>query len=215
MLKVLNRSLVPSNLWEFTEEKSGAYFRVNTYAELIKQIESHRRANPSLELDLAEGWEERLDDEICRQNSIEVSHCGHPGKPQLNKSLEVGAPQVRAFLSLLQKTLIRTVTRKGLPLVSPEEAERRAQICVNCPQNSDITGCTGCSGILRRIADLIPEGRKSSVDDRLQFCGNRVEDDGLHAGCGCSNRLSIHFEKDFLEEISPPDADYAPGCWKA
>lgn len=216
LLKVLNRSLVPKNLWEYAQDETGAYFQSMDYKDLIRQIESHRRANPSLGMDLEEGWRDRLDDEICRQNSIEVSHCGAPPKPEANQGMQIGAPQVRSFLHILKKVLLRLVISGELPVVTPEEAERRAQICLNCPQNGPVTGCDGCSGFLQRIADMLPQGRKTTVDDRLQYCADWKDANGIvHSGCGCALRLAVHFRKDVLDQASPPDAEYFEGCWKA
>lgn len=79
------------------------------------------------------------------------------------------------------------------------EAERRAQICAQCPKNVDVAGCAWCSGMLSAALELL-SGRSTHFDGLLRHC----------EVCGCNNRVAVHFP------MSAVDAtlDYPEWCWK-
>jgi hypothetical protein len=87
--------------------------------------------------------------------------------------------------------------------VAEEEAERRAAICAACPQNIEVTGCTGCHNIVNTITGFLGN-RATGYDDQLKGC--RV--------CGCSNRAQVHVPLDVLHKGVTPEIEFPTECWK-
>jgi hypothetical protein len=81
------------------------------------------------------------------------------------------------------------------PLVSIEEAERRAYICRMCPYLVPVEGCSGCVNLIGRLTQLV-SGRSTKHDEVLGACGL----------CGCSAMAKVHFEQTTVP--NPPE-----WCW--
>lgn len=102
---------------------------------------------------------------------------------------------------------IKAVAEKialGSQFVPQEEAERRAEICVRCPQNLPAHGCAGCA----KIAEMLTPGmsaKHTREDDRLKNC----------SVCKCYNRMQVHFPLDILRSSGSIDGVYPEWCWKA
>jgi hypothetical protein len=99
------------------------------------------------------------------------------------------------FLHYLQALKARW--SNGLPLVSKEEALRRAHICNVCPQKSQVNGCYGCSGISKLLMH-IPE----------KFMEN-------NAGCGvckCYLNNKVWMGEEVLS-VDSRDLEYPSDCW--
>jgi hypothetical protein len=71
----------------------------------------------------------------------------------------------------------------GNPLVSQEEADRRASICRACPMNGPIAGgCASCSAGAELLG-LLVRGRTTPYDDKLSNC--RI--------CACFIKTAVHW----------------------
>lgn len=107
------------------------------------------------------------------------------------------------FFSIVQFTqaLVHKLTKADF-FVSQEEAERRARICLRCPENSKNL-CTTCNGLRSLAAALIGNRQATSVDAKLEAC----------AVCGCALRAKLHVNRAYIAESAKRLKEYPPYCW--
>ena len=205
LLAVLNRVKCPPGGWSWTDPDTNVKIQTLAYVDLIRQVEAYFDAN---KLPKVENWRAVVDDEICRQNGIEDSHCGEPAKPAPIPPERALQPQ--DLLNFLKT--VRQWASKGFSFVSSAEAERRAAICATCPQNIAVPGCTGCQGILNYVRETLNrranhrglEPKVTSKDDQLQNCGV----------CGCVLEVKVHLPLEVATYAKPPGGrTYPPHCW--
>jgi hypothetical protein len=188
-MKVSNKRVGTPNQWKYVQPESGAVFHGLSYWGIVDQVREHRRA---MKYDLAEGWEERFQDDLCRQN-LEVPCSGRP----------VDRTKRKLTIADLRRFMATLVNFKG-ELVSREEAERRAIICSTCPMNREVAGCWGCGGILAEVTKFLT-GRTTSRDKSLDSC----------AVCGCVLRAKIHLPMDVIKSSEiRAKLEYPEGCWQ-
>ena len=101
--------------------------------------------------------------------------------------------------------------KDGAPVVSPELAEQRGEICSKCPLNTQSAWWEKISK--DPIADTIREWIQ--IKDKMQIGVKAEQDLGMCRACGCCIRLKIweplHY---ILEHTSPEMMDkYIPECW--
>lgn len=136
----------------------------------------------------------RVEDYIC-QLSPKGFCKGGPDQPR------VPFLSVNSIRDMTRLILNRTF-RGDAVLVPSEEAERRARICANCPQN--LHGiCTSCLG--NEFQDvfrwLIARRRETKLDSVLDTCGV----------CGCLLRAKVHVSLDELAKMDKKT--YPENCW--
>lgn len=91
---------------------------------------------------------------------------------------------------------------RGEPVyASQPEADRRAEICAACRDNTSVT-CGGCTGIIA-LANLFILGRTVKRQAELGAC--RI--------CGCWIPAKIWCSKQVLERLVKPGTDYPENCW--
>jgi hypothetical protein len=87
--------------------------------------------------------------------------------------------------------------------VPQEEAERRAAICSECPENGEqeIATCVGCftAKFVTQAAEALST-KHSSFDSRLNTCKK----------CQCSLVLKIHVNR---EAMVDKEIDWPKPCW--
>lgn len=85
-------------------------------------------------------------------------------------------------------------------IVLQGEAERRAQICMRCPENKEWkTGCGECTSNIDRLSKLVRSGHALARDRKLKAC----------SVLGQENRAAVWLKRDRLSS-----ADNLPGhCW--
>ena len=166
---------------------------------LLRNIREWRRAN---------GWpqglglEDEVEQEVCLRYSVECAETDPRLAP--NRRFTI-ADVVTGTRAMLRQALA------GNPLVSLEEAERRAEICSRCPFNAPISGgCAACSGGAELMALLI-KGRTTCHDDKLSNC--RI--------CSCYLRTAVHMDVEpqwgALSDSQREQYEFAHhrlGCWK-
>lgn len=204
-LAVVSKVKCPPGGWNYTDPETGARFHQLSYRELIRQVSAYMEANSIPKVD---GWRLMLDDEICRQNEIEDTHCGQPEKPRpIAKDRKLGPADLLGFL----KT-VRQWSSKGFSFVDREEAERRAAICATCPHNIEVPGCSGCLGILSYVRETLHrranhrglEAKITELDDQLKNC----------EVCGCVLEVKVHLPMEVATYVKPPGGRIYPShCW--
>jgi hypothetical protein len=83
------------------------------------------------------------------------------------------------------------------PFVSVEEANRRAQVCANCPMHVAMSGCRSC-GTVNEWLMAVPEGL--------------VHDLGACGACGCHLPTKVWLAKEVIASDSR-DISYPSNCW--
>jgi len=164
----------------------------------MDEIAIHRARNS---LDLSPGWQDRVVSEMCAQNGWTGAVCFDR---EADASQGISSGDVKNFLNVLGNVLA-----SGGSLVEQEEAERRAAICTECPQNIEVPGCLGmCPGsvaklLLRFAAAFQGRTLQTSRDAELKSCGV----------CGCANAAQVHVSLETLARVRGDFVFPAP-CWK-
>ena len=166
---------------------------------LARNIREWRRAN---------GWpqglglEDEIEREVCLRYSVECADVD----PRLAQNRHFTISDVVTGT----KAMINQVSA-GNPLVSPEEANARAAICVRCPMNGPISGgCSMCNAGAELIG-LLVHGRSTPHDDKLSNC--RI--------CSCylkrAVQMAIEPQWNALSDAQREQFRYAHisfNCWK-
>ena len=100
----------------------------------------------------------------------------------------------------------------GSPIVSDEEAERRAKICLSCPWHMEISWpCSGACGELKDYVQDIIGSKRTSVDAALKSCGV----------CSCWTGIAVYvpleIQRSVLNEDQKKQFETAAEewhCWK-
>jgi hypothetical protein len=199
VLKILHT--IPPGGWTYTQENSGLKVTGGNYAELRERVRVHRDNNryangPQLDEEIQTQICEKMREEDRPRWCVDPAALPKPSVPFRSVSVH----DVRNFLRVLGGWV-----KGGFQFVDQGEANRRAELCANCPKNVPITGCAGCSHIAPLLTQTIGQ-RRTPFDDRLEGC----------EACGCSNRAQCWIPYSVLKEgitssmVWP--ADYA--CWK-
>lgn len=189
----ISTSVVPPEGWRFLDHQ--ILFQEQTFNDLVKKVIDFRSANS---FDIGNP-EQEIMDSICRNFP---STC--IDMPSVhNTPIE----RIKSFVQTLFNYFV-----DGAQLVQQEEADRRAEICVQCHANLDggqarTQGCCGAKNIEDKTIEVtrkqILKEKKTSVDDRLKSC----------FVCGCENKLAVWFPVKYL--LKKEDANAFPVfCWR-
>lgn len=186
------KSLGPPGGWKYTQPESKHVFTGISWNQLFEKVRKHRAGNG---YDLGEGWEQRFEEEFCRQNQL----LGTRWCPQEDHQDKLpgcgGYESVRRFLN----SAWNVVKAKGDVFVEKEEAERRAAICASCLMNATVPACYGCNGFREMIAKI--RGSRSTVQDQhLRQC----------AVCCCENSVKVWIKEEVVDNTG---LEYPDHCW--
>lgn len=196
MLRYADRTVTPpGGAYVFTQLESGFRFRQVAFLDLVKEIKDHRKAN---NFPLGPNFEADVEDASCRemlQMFPNYEGClDETGGRAAYKGRSWSLSDVRHFLNVMAAWI-----SKGAQFVPQEEAERRAHICIGCPENVQLAACLGCSGVSSAVS-AIKGSRHTSVDDRLRTCN----------ACGCQLAVKCWMPKEALKRDG---VEYPPHCW--
>jgi hypothetical protein len=186
MMRVYRPGQGIENDWRYVQPETGAVFTSFSYWGLKEVVQKHRQA---MELDQAPGWEERFQDDLCKQN--EEAPC--IGRPKGLDGRKLSLQDLRRFMN--------TLANWDGTLVSREEAERRAAICSTCPKNQFVRGCWGCSGFVKQVVKLLQGNSGTTRDRALESC----------SVCGCVLRAKVWMP---LESVDNTGLEYPEHCWQ-
>lgn len=189
-----HRGSTPPTGYVFEVEHEGEkfVFQASTKTDLLRQLRvwhSRKEVPWPGESEM----EARVEDFICRLTP--PGFCVGGDRPKVPF---LSVPAIRDA----SKLMLNRVIRGTKTLVPPEEAERRARICANCPQN--LHGiCTSCAG--NEFHDifqwLIRRGRRTEFDQVLDTCYT----------CGCLLQAKVHVSLDELAKLEKHS--YPENCW--
>jgi len=179
-------NITPPNGYTITFP-SGHVITANHPNTFLEQCFKYIEANG---LDSSTGWADRIWDEYCKQN--ERVDC-----------VDTEAPEPRFTKDDLRQFGV-TVGRwldGGGQWVSTELSESRAKVCLTCPKNIHVGGCSGCKGVLEWLTGILGRRRDPS-DDGLRSCSI------CHCFLSMKTRVSMEVMSD-----SPPAEDFPTWCW--
>ncbi len=196
-LKAKNR--VPyGGYWNPIDPLTGIRVSAGNWDHLMTKVREQRKANGApigLELENeVEAW-------CCLSNPDEVEVIDErlPKRRSLNLDDVVRGTQVILAFKLA-----------GSPLVSQDESNRRAAICVRCPLNLMWqTSCSVCDKIDDIVLGVVGAVR-TPYDQNLRACNV----------CGCSLKAAVHLPNDILNRANNAEMNSAFevaadvfGCW--
>lgn len=164
----IGRGKVPPNGWHF-QVAPGIMLEAINEEELVKQIFEYR-----LRHNIPVGDIERdIDDYYC---SRWPKVCHKEPKDWENIPKTASAAPSESLMHRVTRwaaMMVHGQPKGGFSLVSAEEANRRAGICVGCPRNQPWrTGCSGCSS---SSATVLAQIRKlQTVKQQGELVGCRV-----------------------------------------
>lgn len=186
-MRVLRPGESTNNEWRYIQPETTAVFYGLSYWAVRDAVRNHRAA---MKLDLSSGWEERFQDELCRQNEEVI--CDRMKKANAVPASGITLDDLKRFMNTL-------ISQRG-ELVDKEEAERRATICATCPKNTVVRGCWGCFG-LGKLVQLFLGKNGTSKDRALDAC----------SVCKCVLRAKVWLK---LETIDNSGLEYPDHCWQ-
>lgn len=193
-MKILQDVESPPGGWKMTVPQTGVTLTAPFAKSLRNKVRAHLDANDIEEPDDFEEWFEEL---TCRESG-HPTLCGNP-PPALSEKQRLITPSkakrfMRTVLTLLQD-------RK---LVSREEAQRRMDICAECPMAGDIGYCWGCETLYRKIRRMLQSSPVEPPKGK-RFC----------MACSCLLKAKTYIPNDTLDKAEKGDRpEYAKGCWR-
>lgn len=191
--------------WWFYSEESDTWVFGGCYSDLVEHLREHLITN---KLPVPADLDGAVQEFICSNTPGNWKN-GCVAVDERGFSLTVTLALVKRWL------LTMAAYSKDGELVSQEEAERRANICLACHYRTPITGCKGCGQSLGGMMTKLLINRATDRDEQLTACGV----------CGCAQKAMIWFPNETLDKgsagLSYPsdtggrDAEGQPvPCWR-
>ena len=203
--RILDKSTPPPGGWYWVEPSTQRIFKHYARDAFFQEIRDHRLRQG---IPIEPGWEERIEDEICRNNphwGREV--CGRTERYGERRPVSLAAMQ--SFLNVVGHWVAGILHGKEV-FVSQEEAEKRAEICASCDLNVNIAGsCGACADRIARALAVIGS-RRTKLDEKLGACSI----------CSCALRAAVHVPIEpqiagLSEELKEDFRKVSSYCWKA
>lgn len=198
MYKFINKFQVPPSGYQWIDPDTGAMISARCYDHFVDLVNSHRQGN-----DLSLIPESDMQHQNCSRlsGSAFTQFCMSDAPISTVDGVRLHATDIaRGTKAILAFKMARS------PLVSHEEAERRAAICQRCPYNAPYRmPCNGMCGELLGIVKAIVGGERTSNDDKLHAC----------AVCKCSLAAKVHVPKNILDKADTKEIkeSYPNDCW--
>lgn len=182
MIKLKN-GIVPPGRWHYKDRPYGAFYSKEKLfeAETNYRLENHIPV-ADVEGDITE-W-------ICEKWPNQCTGAGHLAADHPSRQ-EKMVDKVARWATKWMKW--------GFPLVLPDQAEKRAKICLQCPNNVGWeTGCGSCTSHANRSLALVRQNREVKDFKKLKACSMT----------GWCNRTAVWGENKIEAPESAPDF-----CW--
>lgn len=198
MMRLKEKQMIPyGGLWVLNRPDKGIVARGLQFANVLDSATRYRKANG---IPIGLGFEDEVEECCCEEKPDECINTD-PNRPTM-RNLTVTDVIVGTRVMMAQLT-------SGTPLVSREEAERRAKICIACPWNRWFAKpCGGICGELRDLVAKITNNVGTQYDSQLNSCNI----------CGCFLASSIWVDNAIqwppLPEREKNQFLNVPACWK-
>lgn len=168
---------------------------------LMRNLRNYRKSNA---IPMGLEFEDEVEREICKL---------YPAACHETSNLIPNRDRTYSFSDVIHGTKAMIAFKlAGSPLVSQEEANKRAAICSHCPNNGPFTKpCGGICGELQDIVVSLIGGKTTPMDAALNSCYI----------CNCFNRASVWVELDVMWKTLTPTqkeqfktAKEQYQCWK-
>lgn len=203
-----SRNLVPyGGMFRTVDPFTHVECKGTTFDMLVTNVARQRKANGA---PLGLGLEQEVEQWICRDYPDECNQVDPDAPVNRRLHLDDVIRGTEVLLRIVKDWAKYIMGLASHPLVSQEEAERRASICAKCPYNIAFSKpCSGMCPEVSAVVNMIRGGRTTPFDDRLQSCSI----------CGCSNMAQVWPRLDLLThgvtQIQQKQFNLIPNCWKA
>lgn len=198
MMRFKNRQAVPPGGYDFKDPDTGHRINCRNFDQWIGLIKDHRAAN-----NLPPIAAEAPEDQNCHKLSTDAAQvfCAGDGLDLATDGVSLHASDIaRGTRTILNFKLA------GSPLVTQEQADRRASICATCYLNVPYRmPCAGMCGELLEIVTAIVGGAKTAHHNDLNAC----------AACKCSLPAKVWIPLDIIKKTEPDVINeiYPDFCW--
>jgi len=197
MLKWTTKNRTPPDGWRYEVGETKVLVKGNHWSHLLAKVEEHMTAN---NLHVPINLEEYVENYMCGIFPDRCKDVTVPTHPDKAKKMTVG--DVLRFTAMIGADMVN-----GGKRVEKEEANRRADICVDCPDNIDPDGCTGCNrGRMEKMIEALTGAIATKRDAQLKSCRH----------CGCINKAQVWFPLDILQKFTTVEVnrELPTHCWK-
>jgi hypothetical protein len=185
---------------EYLVPHTGVLLKESHISSLMDLIRRHLDANKFTDAVVTREEVEDYNARIMIKNDPEC--CEEYPEPPIG-SRTLGLADVIRFTRTMFSNAVG-----GFQRVDQAEADRRAEICANCPMNFQIGGCRSCyhSGAAAALIGSLTGDKVTPSDERLHSC--KI--------CGCFNKAQIWFPLEDLRDAIDPtlNSQLPSGCWK-
>lgn len=203
-LRLIHKQRIPYDAPFVMDDKASGFVGQGiNFETLVANVQKFRRAN---EIPIGLGFESELEAAVCAKYPSECKETdiNLPPKTAPRLRLKDVILGTKVMLSLIGARLVG-----NNPIVSEEEAARRANICAGCKFNVKYPlPCGGFCGELRDLVHSIVGNRKSHRDDELGACGI----------CGCELKSSVWVVREIQFDPLPENLKNQfrgiEWCWK-
>lgn len=175
--------------WFYPVHETQTVFVAASFGNLVKLVAAHLKGNRlevpvNLTAVIETWWCENVDGASCEESD---------GRREKAMKADGAA---RRFLNFAKDWIAQ-----GGGLVAQEEANRRAEICKNCPLNQHLENCTGCfwRNLLKGAFAMFSR-RSTPHDAKLKQCG----------ACSCELKLKVWFPKESMQDDT---VEWHESCW--
>lgn len=214
-MRLKDRYHSPPGGFQFFQPETGWKQTTWDFEQLVRELQSHRKANPRFNLNTDT---EVIRSEIDTANALRCQSIAGAEHFILNEG--VAPPK-----SLAPATWLRNVVGAGVSLVAPalgswlgkggipvarELAEHRAGICARCPKN-------GRGDLTRYFTVPAANQIRKDIEHRnnLKLSTSHDPELGVCEACSCPLQLKVHVTlEDIIEHTTPEiKADLHSDCW--
>lgn len=197
-LRLKHPQVIPyGGSWIINRPDLGVVGKGLQFHNLVVSVKAWRQANGC---PIGVAFEEEVEQAACLTYPAECEEIHGPNLRKRNLQL--------SDIVTGTKTMLR-FKLSGSPLVSAEEANRRASICVKCPYNTTFAKpCAGICDELKNIVQDIIGARGTQHDARLHSCNI----------CGCFLQAAVWVPNEIsvppLHESQKEAFKAISHCWK-
>jgi hypothetical protein len=196
--RLKNRGIIPhGGGWRITDPMTGVSVFGILFDQLVRKMKDVRRANG---IPIGIEFEDEVEKWCCESKPDECQETD-PEWPVV-RPLDLG-DIVRGSAVMMAHKLA------GSPLVTRQEAERRAQICLGCKFNQNFAKpCSGICQELLNVVNSVTGHVGTQYDSQLHACGV----------CKCFLQASIWLPLDIqckgVTDKQRAQFKNVPNCWK-